>query len=153
MNKEEIYTQLRELDAELKQMNGHLENIDEQLAEITANKNIVEKFKELKKGDELRVPIVSGVYIKAKLEDTKNLMINVGTGVTVEKSPEKVQEIFSNQLKEMTEYRETLLVKQTARKRGCQTIPCSLDGNAAQRGCTKPTPVCVLGYRLKDRLC
>jgi len=109
MNKEEIYNQLRELDSELKEMNSHLENIDEQIAEITANKNIIKKFKELKKGDELRVPIVSGVYIKATLSDIKKLMINVGTGVTVEKTPEKVEEIFSTQLEEMNEYRSNLL--------------------------------------------
>ncbi|MBN2368793.1 prefoldin subunit alpha [Candidatus Woesearchaeota archaeon] len=107
--KQELYMQLRELDEHIKNMNTHLEKIDEQIAELSSSKVIVSKFTELKKGDELKVPIASGVYITASLEDTKKLLVNVGASVTVEKTPVEVLTLLDSQLDELSTYRETLV--------------------------------------------
>ncbi len=107
--KQELYSELKELDEEIKKLNTHLEHVDEQLAELNSSKLIVNKFTELKKGDELRVPITSGIYMKAELTDIKQLMVNVGSNVTVEKSPGEVIKILDNQLTELSKYREEIV--------------------------------------------
>jgi prefoldin alpha subunit len=107
--RKELYMELRELDGEIKKVNTHVENIDEQLSELQSNKQILSKFIELKSGDDLRVPLVSGVYFKAELKDTKHVMVNVGANVTVEKTPLEVIEILEGQVNELTEYRATLV--------------------------------------------
>ena len=83
--------------------------MDEQIAELNESKLVVNKFSDLKKGDEMRVPLTSGIYIKASILDTKNLMINVGSNVTVEKTPLQVAKILDNQLEELSKYREQLI--------------------------------------------
>jgi prefoldin alpha subunit len=107
--RKELYLELKELDVEIKKVNNHVENIDEQLSELQSNKQVLSKFIELKSGDDLRVPLVSGVYFKAELKDTKQVMVNVGANVTVEKSPLEVIEILEGQISELTEYRANLV--------------------------------------------
>ncbi len=109
--KQQLYVELKSLDEEIKKLNANIENIDEQLSDLNSNKIILNKFSELKEGEELRVPLSSGIYIKAAIKDTKKVMINVGAGVNVEKTPKEVIEILDGQLNEMTEYREKLIVQ------------------------------------------
>ena len=109
--REELYLELKTLDEEIKKLNAHLENMDEQIAELTSNKEIMGKFSELKENEEIRAPLVSGVYLKGKLLDTKKVMINVGSGVAVEKTPEEVMVIFDGQMHELTVYREKLVLQ------------------------------------------
>ena len=107
--KNELYIEVKALDEQIRNMNMHLEKIDEQIAELNSNKIVVNKFSDLKIGDELRVPMTSGVYIKAKLKDTKKLLVNVGSGVTVEKTPDQVVKILDSQLTELVKYREQVV--------------------------------------------
>ena len=108
-DKQDLMLELRALDEELKKLNSHLENMDGQLAELDESKQVVNKFSKLTKGEELRVPLASGIYIKASILDTKSLMINVGSNVTVEKTPEQVSKILDSQLEELSGYREQLV--------------------------------------------
>ncbi len=108
-SKQELMVELKTLDDELKKLNAHLENMNEQIAELNDSKEIVNKFSELRKQDEIRVPLASGIYIKASILDTENLMINVGSGVTVEKTPSQVNNILDKQLEELSGYREQLI--------------------------------------------
>jgi prefoldin alpha subunit len=110
-NRKELYAELKELDQEIKKVNSHVETIDEQIAELQANKQILSQFSGLSAGDELRVPLVAGVYFKAELKDTKKVMVNVGANVTVEKEPLEVIDILSGQVTELTEYRANLVAQ------------------------------------------
>ena len=107
--KNELYMEVKALDEQIKSMNAHLERIDEQIAELNSNKNVLNKFSDLKVGDELKVPITSGVYINAELKDTKKLLVNVGSGMTVEKTAEQVVKILDSQLTELVKYREQVV--------------------------------------------
>ncbi len=109
--KKELYLELKELDQEIKKLNANVENIDEQISELESNKSIIGKFTGLKANDELRVPLVSGVYFKAKLVDTKSVMVNVGANVTVEKPPLEVVEILEGQTNELNDYRANLIAQ------------------------------------------
>jgi len=109
--KKELYYELKELDEQIKQLNTHLENIDEQLNELNSSKSIVLQLTGLNKGDEMRVPVASGIYIKTSLADNKTFMINVGAGVAVEKNQKEVTEILDKQLKELEDYRENLVAQ------------------------------------------
>lgn len=114
MNKQELYAELKELDDEIKKLNQHLERIDEQLSELNSSKIIVNEFSAFKKGEELRVPLSSGIYIKTEVTDTKKIMVNVGAGVSVEKTPKEVTKILDTQLVELSGYRERLVEQMRA---------------------------------------
>jgi prefoldin alpha subunit len=107
--KKELYMELRELDEHLKKLNTHLEAAEEQLADLNNSKSILGKFKELKAGDDLRVPLTSGIYVKAELKDIKKVMINAGADVCVEKTPDQVIKVLDGQIEEISAYRENVL--------------------------------------------
>ncbi len=109
--KQELYTELKALDDEIKKLNSHLENLDEQISDLNSSKIVVNKFSELKKGDDLRVPLTSGIYAKASLSNSKKLMINVGAGVTVEKSVDEITKILDSQITELVSYRENVVAQ------------------------------------------
>jgi prefoldin alpha subunit len=109
--RKELYYELRELDEEIKKLNTHLENVDEQLVELNESMEIVNKFTELKNGDELRVPLTAGIYLKGEITDASKLMINVGQGVTVEKPPKDVLVVLNNQLTELNKYRTQIVTQ------------------------------------------
>ena len=105
----ELYMEVKALDEQIKNMNAHLENIDEQIAELNSNKIVLNKFSDLKRDDELKVPLTSGIYINTVLKDTKKLLVNVGAGITVEKTPEQVIKILDSQLTELVKYRNKVV--------------------------------------------
>ena len=107
--KNELYMEVKALDEQIKSMNAHLETIDEQIAELNSNKIVLNKFSDMKVGDELKIPLTSGVYINAELKNTKKLLVNVGAGMTVEKKPEQVIKILDSQLTELVKYREKVI--------------------------------------------
>src|SRR3989338_5789963 len=94
--KQELYLELKELDEEIKKLNAHLEKIDEQTTELNSSRVAISKFSGLKSGDELKVPLTTGVYIKAAIKETEKLMINVGANIAVEKTPAEILSILES---------------------------------------------------------
>lgn len=50
--------------------------------------------------DESLVPIGIGVYLKVKVPQVTNLLVNVGSGVTIEKSKENAKNYVESRIKE-----------------------------------------------------
>jgi prefoldin alpha subunit len=107
--KQELYAELKELDTEIKNLNSQVEKVDDQLQDLNSSKLAVVKFMELSNGDEMRVPLTTGVYVKASLLDVTKIMINVGANIAVEKEPMEVAVILDGQIEELIEYRQTMV--------------------------------------------
>lgn len=54
----------------------------------------VETLEEAEVGQEILVPIGSGSFIHGKLASRENVVLNVGAGVSIEKSPAEAKEIL-----------------------------------------------------------
>jgi prefoldin alpha subunit len=107
--KEEVMEELQELDSQIKQIQAHIEKIDEQIAELLSVGIILEELKKLNKGDEAMVPVANGIYVKTKIEDVEELMINVGSDITVSRTIPQVKELISKQEDELSDYRKKLV--------------------------------------------
>ncbi len=107
--KDELFVELKEIDDRIKGLDNHVKNIDEQIDELNSSKTVINNFKELKEGEELRVPLAPGVYFDAKLDNTNKLMANIGSGVLVEKFPDEIIAIMDTQIEELSNYREKLI--------------------------------------------
>ena len=74
-------------------------------------KNMEESVGELSKveaGNEILLPICSGVFVKAKIQDTNELFVNVGSDVTVKKDNKSVQKMIADQIEEISQYKEEI---------------------------------------------
>ena len=55
------------------------------------------------------MPIVSGIFTKAELKETKEFIVNVGSNTAVAKSIEEVQKLLEKQLDEMQKTQNTFV--------------------------------------------
>lgn len=63
----------------------------------------VEALEEAEVGQEILVPIGSGSFIHGKLASRENVVLNVGAGVSIEKSPAEAKEILKLRKNEVLE--------------------------------------------------
>jgi prefoldin alpha subunit len=106
---QEKYMQMQMMDQQVKQLQKYIQTFDQQLTEIRGLIGAIKEFSELKKGDTILAPIANGLFVKGKLEESKELLINVGGGVVVNKSIPDAIKLLESQEAEVASYRtETL---------------------------------------------
>ena len=117
-NAQKKYAELQMLDKQIKQMQEYLQTFEQQIEEITHVINSLKEFQTLKKGDDLFAPIANGIFIKAKLEDNNQIIINVGSNTIVSKTVEDAIKLLRAQENEVNKYQtDTLTNIDTIMKR------------------------------------
>lgn len=86
-----------------------MDRVDSNLVELEYVKNCLDEIKTIKKGSEMLSPLSSGIFVKANIGDTSKLIVNVGKGVTVEKTVEETKELISEKFDELTKMRDELI--------------------------------------------
>ena len=87
----EKYMLFQRLQQQLEQVSQHLEMFNQQSADLDISINAVKELEKTELNTELLAPIADGIFLKGKLDDNKKLIVNVGSGTTVEKTiPEVV---------------------------------------------------------------
>jgi prefoldin alpha subunit len=102
---QENYIKAQMLEQQLKQLQKYLENFEEQVAGIRALIDSLNEFAALNKGEKILAPLTNGIFIRAKLEDPTELLINVGNNVVVAKSIPEAIKLLEGQESELQQYR------------------------------------------------
>jgi len=112
------YYELQMIQENLKQLKQQAEALEEQGNDLNAALKAVIDIEKAKTGEEIMVPISSGIFIKAGIKEQKNMLVNVGANVLVKKDSEKVKELLKDRIKTVQEYqKETAANMQTLAKR------------------------------------
>jgi prefoldin alpha subunit len=98
---QEMYLNLQLLDQQIKQTQKQVQVLNNQLVELSMTKQSLDDLKEINKGTEILVPISSGIYSKAELKDNNELIVNVGSNVTVKKNIEETKKLVNDQIEEL----------------------------------------------------
>lgn len=106
MNKD---AEMQMLSSQGQMIAEQIEKIDSALMELEYIKLNFDELKNTKEGTEILCPASSGIFLKAKIDKTSKLLVNVGNGVVVEKTIEQVKELLDDRINEMGESREHLL--------------------------------------------
>ena len=89
--------QFQMLQQQLEQVNQHLEMLTQQAAELDISINAVKEIGQTKLNNEILAPLAGGIFLKAELKENQKLIVNVGSGVTVEKTIPQVVELLQHQ--------------------------------------------------------
>lgn len=100
---QEKYVQMKMLEEQLQEMQKQAQMLEKQLAEQIATAQSMEEFKKAKKGDEVLVPISSGVFIKAELKEKNSFLVNVGADTIVKKDIDTTKKMIEKQAQDMQE--------------------------------------------------
>ncbi len=112
-NKEEqqmqkLYMEYQMLDQQIKQMEKQLQVVETQVIDLQGIVINLDEFKSSKKEAEILFQIAPGLFSKAKLKDSNELIVNVGSGVAITKNIEQAKELLNKQLREFQQFRVQL---------------------------------------------
>jgi len=112
---EDVREKVRNLAVELRLLEGaagevqaRIGVVEAALREFSLASTTIQGLGELKVDDEILVPIGAGSYVKAKLSDTEKVLVNIGAGVTAEKTVKEALTLFENQMNELEKIRGSL---------------------------------------------
>jgi prefoldin alpha subunit len=103
-NPEELqqkYMQFQMIQQQLEELNKALESVQEQKAELEISLNAVKEIEKAHPNSDFLAPLANGVFIKGKISETQKLVVNVGSNVTVERTPEEVTKLLEKQQDEI----------------------------------------------------
>ena len=97
---QELYVEFQLLTQHLKQLQQQQQILAQQMMEMAVSVQSLDEITNVKEGTETFVPLSSGVFAKAKLIDTRNLIVNVGADVAVSKTAVQAKELIEKQLQD-----------------------------------------------------
>lgn len=107
----EIYAEYQAIDQNIKQLQKQLEALTSQLMEMNSTRLSLEDLDKVKQGREIFVPINSGIFAKAIIRDTSELLVNVGAGVVVKKDITSTKKLIQNQIDEMKKVHQKMIAE------------------------------------------
>ena len=106
---EEIYTEFQVLEQNIKQLQKQLELITHQLIELDVTNNSLDEFNRINVGKEIFVPLSSGIFAKAEIKDTSELLVNVGANVVVKKDIVSTKKLIQRQIEEINKIQKQMI--------------------------------------------
>jgi prefoldin alpha subunit len=106
MNEEEEklqqkYIEMKMLEEQMTEIQKHGQKVEQQIMELMGSVQSIEDFKKTNVGDEILVPISSGVFAKAELKENKELLVNVGSDTIVKKDIDSTKKLISDQVEQI----------------------------------------------------
>ncbi|MBI2656986.1 prefoldin subunit alpha [Candidatus Woesearchaeota archaeon] len=98
---QELYMEFQMLDQHIKQLQKQLEMITHQLIDLNVTSNSLDEFNKIEEGKEIFVPLSSGIFAKASVKDTSELLVNVGANVAIKKDIASTKKLIQNQMEEI----------------------------------------------------
>jgi len=108
MEKEEYVQKLSFLQEEIGKLEEQINLINQQLNELETLNFGLEKFKKFKEEKEVLASLGKGIFFSAEIKDN-HLLVNVGSGIILKKSPEETAEIIKKQALKLEEMRKSLV--------------------------------------------
>ena len=106
---QEMYMEFQMFDQHIKQLQKQLEMVTNQLIELTTTTNSLEEFKKINTGREIFVPLSSGIFAKASVKDTTELLVNVGANIVVKKDIASTKKLIQNQMEELNKIQKQMI--------------------------------------------
>ena len=106
---QEMYMEFKMLDQYIKQLQSQLEMITHQLIELNSTNNSLNEFDKLSAGKEMFVPLSSGIFAKASIKDTSELLVNVGANVAVKKDVASTKKLIQQQMEEIKKIQKQMI--------------------------------------------
>ena len=97
------------LEQHIKQLQKQLELITNQLMELHVTSHSLDEFNKIKNAKEVFVPLSSGIFAKATIQDTSELIVNVGANVVVKKDTVSTKKLIQNQIEEIKKIQKQMI--------------------------------------------
>ena len=97
----------RILRQQLSELENQMVALDNRRAELEMVKTSIQDLKD-KKDSEILVPVGAGILMLGKVVDDKNLLINIGANIIVQKTMEESNQLVDEQIRELDKLQDSL---------------------------------------------
>lgn len=125
-NAQRKYLELQVLNQKMQQVQDQIQQLQQQSVEVDRITQSLDEFSQVSSGTEALVPVANGLFAKAKLLDTQNLVVNVGMNTSVQKTIPEVKVLINSQMDEMRKLEEDLTKQLTQLVQHAQTAEAEL---------------------------
>ena len=102
------YLELQLIQRQVQQIQQQIQALDSQSGEMDIVLQALDDFAVAKPGSESFVTLTPGLFVKARIEQTDAVLLNVGGGAVVQKSIPEAKNIVSGQTVELRKLEEEL---------------------------------------------
>lgn len=95
------YMELQALQQQMNQIQQQITLFNNQITEFHKLKDNLKNLKKVKPGEEMFSPLGAGIYVKAEIKDTKEVLMRVGSNIIVTKTIDEADKLIEKQIKEM----------------------------------------------------
>ena len=105
---QEKYIEMKMLEEQMEEIQKKAKTVEQQLMELMASTESLGEFKNIKKGDEILVPISSGIFAKANIKDSKEFLVNVGADTVGQKDLNTTKKLMEKQVEDMQQLHQKI---------------------------------------------
>lgn len=100
MNEQQLAQVAEEFQAELSNLEQQKEQLTEYLNELQRTKDAIDVLEDAEPGDKVLLPLGSGAFVHARLDETDAVLAPIGSDVLAEEAPNKALERLEERRKE-----------------------------------------------------
>lgn len=97
------------IEQQVNQVQKQLRNFENQLMDLDVTKQSLEELKKSKLDSETLSMLSPGIFVKTKLAENKDVIINVGGNVAVKKNVEDAKKLIEDQIGEVKKIQAQLM--------------------------------------------
>ena len=101
----EKYLEFQLLQQQLEQLTKYIEELESKQAEFLSTKENLSELSASRIGSEVFMPVAHGIFAKATLSSSEELLVNVGADIAVAKPMPEVVNLIDRQIAEVKEIR------------------------------------------------
>lgn len=98
---QENYVEFQIIGQQIKQLQKQLDMVTYRLMELSSIVNSFEDFSRITSEKEVFVPLSSGIFARASIKSTSELLVNVGANVVVAKDTASTKKLLQKQMEEL----------------------------------------------------
>mmetsp|Transcript_7625 Transcript_7625/g.23118 ORF Transcript_7625/g.23118 Transcript_7625/m.23118 type:complete len:158 (+) Transcript_7625:99-572(+) len=85
-------------DQEVQYLSESLRQLNSAMQRLSASRKCARDLGGIPEGREILVPLTSSVYVPGQMQSTSTVMVDLGTGYYVEKTPSEAEEYFTRRI-------------------------------------------------------
>lgn len=105
---QKMYMEYQALQQQAQQLNKQIEIVANQINDLNATKDALEQIENTEPGKETFFPLASGIFLKGKVTDTKEVLMNIGANTVVKKTTGESKDLIEDQIKELREFKQKI---------------------------------------------
>ncbi len=100
MNKMQQIMELQQLQEQMENLSKQMDELQEKQSTISITINAIKEIQNITTGTEILAPLADGIFIRTSLNNNSTAIVNIGKGITVEKTiPEVLKMVEGHEKK------------------------------------------------------